>query len=183
MRSWKDVTVGLIIGLALPPLAAISYFYFGLAPVATQSKPMPLEGFLAKKALHARIQREAPAGPPIEPTEGDLMSGAAIYREDCAVCHGLPGQQQTAIAKGMFPKPPQLLKGMGVTDDPVQETYWKVRNGIRLTGMPSYSDSLSETQIWQVSQLLAKAHMLPDPVQRELARSETASSTRLTQPR
>src|ERR1017187_5486900 len=66
MKSWKDAATGLIIGLAIPPLAAISYFYFGLAPVATQSKPMPLEGFLANKALSARIQREAPASAPFE---------------------------------------------------------------------------------------------------------------------
>ena len=32
----------------------------------------------------------------------------------------------TAIAKGMFPKVPQLFKGKGVTDDPVGETFWKV---------------------------------------------------------
>lgn len=50
----------------------------------------------------------------------------------------------------MFPKPPQLFRGKGVTDDPASETYWKAANGIRLSGMPSFKTKLSDTQLWQV---------------------------------
>ena len=64
----------------------------------------------------------------------------------------------------MYPKPPELFKGHGVTDDPVGETYWKVANGIRLTGMPAYSGSLSEAEIWQVSLLLANADKLSQQI-------------------
>jgi thiosulfate dehydrogenase len=46
---------------------------------------------------------------------------------------------------------------VGVSDDPPAETYWKVANGIRLTGMPAYKQVLSETEMWQVSVLLANA--------------------------
>ena len=46
---------------------------------------------------------------------------------------------------------------MGVSDDPPGETYWKVANGIRLTGMPSFKSVLTETEMWQVSLLLANA--------------------------
>jgi hypothetical protein len=70
----------------------------------------------------------------------------------------------------MFPKPPKLLEGKGVTDDSPGETYWKVANGIRLSGMPSFSDSLSQTQMWQVSLLLANADKLPDSVKSALYR-------------
>jgi hypothetical protein len=70
----------------------------------------------------------------------------------------------------MYPKPPKLLEGMGVTEDPPGETYWKVSNGIRLTGMPGFSESLSQTQMWQVSLLLANANKLPDSVKSALYR-------------
>jgi mono/diheme cytochrome c family protein len=46
---------------------------------------------------------------------------------------------------------------IGVNDDPVGETEWKVANGIRLTGMPSFDKVLNQTQIWQVSVLLKSA--------------------------
>jgi len=53
------------------------------------------------------------------------------------------------------------LEGKGVTDDEPGESYWKVFNGIRLSGMPGFSKSLSETQMWQVAILLANADKLP----------------------
>jgi len=63
-------------------------------------------------------------------------------------------------SKGMYPRPPELFKGKGVTDDPPGVTYWKVTNGIRLTGMPAYTGALTPTEIWQVSLLLANADKL-----------------------
>ena len=60
----------------------------------------------------------------------------------------------------MFPKPPQLFHH-GVTDDPVGETYWKIENGIRLTGMPAYRGSLTEDEIWKIALMLANADKLP----------------------
>jgi hypothetical protein len=53
------------------------------------------------------------------------------------------------------------MEGMGVTDDPAQETYWKVSGGIRMTGMPGFDKTLSTTEMWQVSLLLANADKLP----------------------
>jgi mono/diheme cytochrome c family protein len=75
----------------------------------------------------------------------------------------------TAIAKGMFPKPPELMEGKGVTDDTPGETYWKVVHGIRLTGMPGFKGNLSDTQAWQVSILLANADHLPASVKAALS--------------
>jgi mono/diheme cytochrome c family protein len=77
----------------------------------------------------------------------------------------------SSIAKGEFPKPPHLFRGKGVTDDSVGETFWKARNGIRLTGMPGFRGLLTDTQLWQVSQLLANADKLPDSVKQELNRT------------
>jgi thiosulfate dehydrogenase len=87
---------------------------------------------------------------PMQATESNVLAGATVYRKDCAVCHGLPGGEETPIGKGMFPHPPQLFHGKGVTDDPVGESYWKVANGIRLTGMPGFKKSLTDAQMWQV---------------------------------
>src|SRR6266850_5898537 len=75
----------------------------------------------------------------------DYLAGAQLCKDNCAVRHGLPGQPATAIARGMFPTPPELLHGKGVTDDVAGETYWKVVHGIRLTGMPGFRGSLTDT--------------------------------------
>jgi len=159
---------GLIVGVLLVAGSAYIYFAGGYAPVATSAKPIPFEKLLASKALHARLEKEMPEKSPIEPTEANLLAGAAVYQQHCAVCHGLPGEGKTAIAEGMFPRPPQLFRGKGVTDDEPEETYWKVANGIRLTGMPGFRATLKDDQLWQVSLLLAKAHELPEPVTQAL---------------
>jgi len=164
----KAFIIGLIIGLILVPLGIYLYFVTGTAPVATAARPMPFEKVLAHRALDARIEKEAPKSVPITPDQATYEAGAQIYREHCAVCHGYPTGSQTAIAKGMFPKPPRLLQGKGVTDDEPSETYWKVANGIRLSGMPGFRQALSDTQMWQVSLLLANADKLPDSVKQGL---------------
>ena len=119
-----------------------------------------------------------PKAVPIAIDEANYVAGTHIYREHCAVCHGLPKQLQTAIAKGMYPKPPALLEGDGVTDDPAGETYWKVSGGIRMTGMPAFQQTLSSTEMWQVSILLAHADKLPPKVQDSLAQVGSVTNSK-----
>lgn len=169
----KKFIFGLIIGLLIPAIAGYCYFRFGYAPVATSSAPMPFEERMAKMALHARIQKEAPKKEaPFPVDEVNLTQGAGVYLENCAFCHGLPNQKASMAAKGMFPLPPQLFnKDEMVTDDPVGVTYWKVSNGIRMTGMPGFGEMLTKDQIWRVSILLANADKLPAQTQAALAKS------------
>jgi mono/diheme cytochrome c family protein len=164
------VLLGLLIGLLLWPAIGYVYFRYGYAPVATAAPPMPFEKPLARMALRARMAAEAPQTAPIQPDPAHLAAGAKIYVEECAFCHGLPHQPDVPPAgKGMFPVPPQLFTPEEmVTHDPVGQIYWKVANGIRLTGMPAYQKSLSTEQMWQVSVLLAHADTLPEPVQAAL---------------
>jgi hypothetical protein len=71
----------------------------------------------------------------------------------------------------MYPVAPQLWKKhvknnvVGVSDDEPGVTFWKIKNGIRLTGMPSYQHVLTTDQMWDVTLLLKHAdEELPDPV-------------------
>jgi mono/diheme cytochrome c family protein len=157
----KGLILGILLGVLL--IAAGIYFYFSSAP------PMPFEKTLAKMGLHSYLDRLPHPDPPVPVDEANLLAGARVYREQCAVCHGLPGGNKTSIASGMFPKPPELFRGMGVTDDDPWESYWKVENGIRMSGMPAFKDHLTETQIWQVIVLVKNAAKLPPAVRNELA--------------
>ena len=142
----------------------------GMPAAAANAKPLPLERFMAGRALHVAIAKDADKPSPLPPDEANLVAGAKVYRAQCLVCHGgIDQKQPDPIARGMFPRPPQLMPPRkGVTDDPVGETYWKARNGIRLTGMPAFEGSLTEDQLWQVSLLLLKADQLPDPAKAAL---------------
>src|SRR5215467_4938182 len=149
----KKFILGLIVGLLLPVLGGFLYFKTGMMPMAANgASPLPMEETVANMALGAHISKEAPKTSPVAADEANLTEGAHTYVEHCAFCHGFAGQKASFAAKGMFPLPPQLLSGDDmVTDDPPGMIYWKVENGIRLTGMPGFKEMLTPTQMWQVS--------------------------------
>src|SRR5215471_16829358 len=182
----KKFLFGLILGLLIPAATVYGYFRFGYAPIAASAPPMPFEKNMASMTLHAHIQKEAPKkDAPIPADETNLTAGASLYKENCSFCHGLPNQKATLAAKGMYPIPPQLWeKNEMVTDDPVGATYWKVSNGIRMTGMPGFGETLTPTQVWQISLLLANADKLPASTQAALAKPavETAATPAQTTP-
>lgn len=173
----KNFILGLISGIILVPALVAYYLVSGRAPAATTDPPMPFERLIASKALKNKIQSEMPITVPISSNEVTLLTGAQVYRKNCAMCHGLPHQPAPEVSSGMFPKAPQLFEpDEMVTDDKPGETFWKAKNGIRLTGMPSFAAALSEQQIWQVSLLLANADKLPASVQQALAAPVAATS-------
>jgi len=176
------IIAGLVLGLLIVPILGYLYFTGGSAPVATTDPDMPFETFFAHKALSARIAKDMPKIVPVPVNEANYLAGAELYKQHCAVCHGLPLSPKTAIASGMYPHPPQLFEGKGVTDDEPGESYWKIFNGIRLTGMPGFSKSLSETQMWQIALLLANADKLPPSVKAALVAPIAASNAAPTVP-
>ncbi len=161
--------LGLLVGLLAVPIAAALYLHYGKVPVAVTDPAFPEEQAIVNGPLHARIDREMPRITPLEASASNLLFGAQVYREQCAACHGLYGRD-SAFAEHMYPGAPQLWAPhgqgvVGVSDDPPGETYWKVKNGIRLSGMPAYAKVLNETQMWQVTLLLAHADKpMPDEV-------------------
>ena len=175
MRPIHIAIASFVAGLLLLPIVAGLYLAFGHPPVAIADKPFPFEALIVKIPLRARIAREMPAASPIPATDENLIAGASLYEDKCEFCHGT-ADQPSAVGRSTFPRSPQLwIKRpngtVGVSDDPVGETYWKVRNGIRLTAMPAYGSTLSETQLWQVSLLLSlAAKPLPDEAARTVGR-------------
>ncbi len=167
--GFGKIFLGFLLGVATVAAGLFLYLRFGPLPVAVVDAPLPFERDIVHLPLDARIEREAKAAP-FGTSEDVFEAGAHIYRAQCASCHGTPGRD-VGFAKHMYPAAPQLwrrhAKGnvVGVSDDEPGETFWKVANGIRLSGMPAYKQILSDTEMWQVSLLLKNADKeLPDPV-------------------
>lgn len=153
---------GLIIGFILFPVLCAIYLLSGRAPAAVTDHPFPFEQFIAGAALESRIHRSAPTRELSSFNTADIVAGADVYRHHCVGCHGLPDMVRNRPEPKMFPSPPQLFTPDGyVTDDPVGVTYWKVKNGIRMTAMPSFENVMTDQQMWDVAALLASADKLP----------------------
>jgi len=161
MRAAGGFLLGVIITLVVVVGGVWGYLKWGSLPVATSDKPFPLEAQIVRIPMRARIKHDM-IQPPFAGNEQVYEAGAQIYAQQCASCHGVPGHD-VAFAKWMYPHAPQLWKKhgrrgvIGVSDDEPGETYWKVKNGIRLTGMPSYQHVLSDEQMWDVTLLLKAA--------------------------
>jgi mono/diheme cytochrome c family protein len=171
------ILLGILLAMILLPVAALGWMRFGKVPVAVADPPFPHEHEIVNIPLYARIDRELVKTPPVQADEDDLVAGAHVYSEKCSVCHGFHAKP-SPIGSNMYPAAPQLWEkhgtAVGVSDDPVAVTYWKVVNGIRLTGMPSYKLMLTDTEIWQVSTLLANADKPLPPNAVDLLRGEPA---------
>jgi mono/diheme cytochrome c family protein len=169
--------LGVLLGFLLVPAALLGWLKYGNVPVAVADPLLPKERFLTGMALQARIHREMVKSPPIQADEDTLMAGAEIYSDHCASCHGVHGKP-SAVGSQMFPHAPPLWEShrrnssIGVSDDPPGETYWKVANGIRLTGMPSFKNILTDSEMWQVSLLLANADKPLPPAALVMLRAE-----------
>jgi mono/diheme cytochrome c family protein len=175
------ILLGVILGIVLVPVGVMLWFHLGNPPVAVADTPFWHERQITGMALNARIDSEAIKTPPIPADETAFVAGAQVYREQCAACHGFHGKP-SAFAGHMYPKAPPLWEKhhngdtVGVSDDPPGETYWKVANGIRLTGMPSYKDILSDTQMWQVTLLLANADKPLPPAALDILRPDAGAA-------
>jgi thiosulfate dehydrogenase len=164
----KRFIVGVLIGAALFAGGIYYYFVSGTAPAAVSDPPMMYERRMASRSLDAHIEKANVPAPPIQPSEDNYVAAAKNYKDRCATCHGLPNQPPPAIAGDLYPDATLLFKGKGVTDDPPQVSYWKIKNGIRLTGMPTFKDVLDDTQIWQLALFVANADKLPDSAKKLL---------------
>jgi mono/diheme cytochrome c family protein len=175
------VLFGIILGVLLVPVAVLAWFHYGAVPVAVADPPLPQERLITHVPLNARIDRELINTPPIQANEDTFIAGAGIYRDQCASCHGFHGKP-SSFGPHMYPDAPPLWEKhehgdvVGVSDDPPGETYWKVSNGIRLSGMPSYKEVLTDTQMWQVSLLLANADKPLPPAAVDILNGPAASA-------
>lgn len=166
----KKFLFGIVFGIGL--LLAAVYFLAvrGGFSMATKGGPLPMERFIAHKALAASIGKSSGEESPLPADETNLLAGARVYQQnDCAMCHGRLDQPAPDVARRFYPHAPQLLPpGDGVTDDPVGTTRWVVKNGIRFSAMPGFDGKLTDEEIWQVSLFLKNADKLPPSVQEVL---------------
>src|SRR3569832_1469225 len=150
----KGLFVGIAAVLLLGMLGAYAFLATGQFPANADAKPPALEKWAARMSLKATIEREMIKTPnPVALNDENLIAGIKLYAANCAVCHGSADGKASNVAKGLYQRAPQLAEH-GVTDDEEGETYWKIYHGIRMTGMPSYRATLSETQMWQVTLFL-----------------------------
>jgi mono/diheme cytochrome c family protein len=81
-----------------------------------------------------------------------VAAGAQHYAEMCAECHRAPGAAESDIRQGLYPQPPDLTRE---ATDP-GETFWIVKHGIKMSGMPAWGKTHDDQKIWAIVAFLQK---------------------------
>lgn len=163
----RGFVAGVIASILVAVIGAYALLQSGLIPANADAKPGGLELWAAGTSLNATLRSQAPKqANPVALTEANLIEGISLYGQHCAICHGTAAgaASASAVAKGLYPSPPQFAQD-GVEDDPEGVSYWKIKHGIRLTGMPAWGHALDERQIWTLALFLKHMDKLPQNAQ------------------
>ena len=99
----------------------------------------------------------------------ELQIGVEHFAAHCAICHGVPGVPKGDIAHGLYPQPPDLAYSSSHYTP--AELFWIVKHGIKMTGMPAWSDHGDE-ELWATVAFLQK---LPGMSEQDYAKLVMAS--------
>jgi len=148
-----------IIG-ALAVLAAVAagfYFFGGFFNVAAGYDDPPPLAWALVHVRQASIDRHADATPPQALGDDKLVQAGAraFAQRGCVFCHGGPGADWAKFSEGLNPSPPDLSEVVGALEP--RELFWVVKNGIRMTGMPSFGAiGVDDAELWSIAAFLKK---------------------------
>ena len=171
---FRGFVFGILATVIVAALAAYAAVTSGVIPANADGPPLPLETWAATTSLDATLAHEAPKDPnPVALTDANLLAGIDLYGKNCSFCHGTAkgAAAATSVAKAEYPPPPQFATD-GVEDDPEGYSFWKIKHGIRLSGMPAWKDALSDQEIWTLSLFLKHMDKLPPAAQAAWAKVE-----------
>lgn len=147
------------VGLAAIALAlAAGVFFFGGFYSVAGTRPDPaIVAAALTQVREASISRYARETAPVSLDDPAVVhQGArAFVQRNCAVCHGGPGLDWSKFSEGMHPSPPDLKEVVGELEP--REIFWVVKNGINMTGMPSFAETgVPDREIWTMVAFLKK---------------------------
>ena len=150
----------------------------GLLGCSAAKQPSKIEEMLANMAKDVVIPLEAKnLSNPLPANEEVIRQGQAMFSMACSICHGSDGHARTDLGRGMYPP------AMDLTSPHVQkwtdaELFWIIQNGVRMTGMPSWKSTISETDTWKLVHFI---HNLPQLNASAEARQATETASALSE--
>jgi mono/diheme cytochrome c family protein len=138
-------------------IAAAGFFFLGFYNVAASVDDPAIVAWALPKVRDASIDRHS-AGlkPPVSLDDrAVIQAGArAFAQRGCVNCHGGPGADWAKFSEGLHPDPPDLKE---VKDDEPRAIFWVIKNGINMTGMPSFAKAgVDDKEIWSIVAFVKK---------------------------
>ena len=155
--------------VALVLAGGVALMYSGMVDVGASKPDPPVVRWVLSTVSDHSVERHAKGI--VVPALGSpqqLHAGFLHYREQCAVCHGAPGAEQTALSKGLNPRAPKFSRG---TDLAPEELFWITKNGIRMTGMPAWGATEGDEDMWATVAFVQQLEKVTPEQYREMSRA------------
>jgi mono/diheme cytochrome c family protein len=151
----RTVILTPLTALGLAILGGLAFIYSGVYDVAATSPHWPLTYWAMDTVRTRSVEMHAKGITPPSwiNDETKVVEGTAHFAAHCASGHGAPGVPRGDIADRLYPKPADL-KDVAQRYTP-GELFWILKNGIKMSGMPSWSDH-SDAELWVTVAFLEK---------------------------
>jgi mono/diheme cytochrome c family protein len=145
----------------LTPIAAIGilvaaavagFFFGGFYSVAGTAPDLGIVHWALIKVRTVSIDRHAVDQPPVGLEDAaKIQEGARSFAAiGCVNCHGAPGVKWAKFSEGLHPDPPDLKEL--ASDRTVAQLFWVIKNGINMTGMPSFVlAGAKDEELWSIA--------------------------------
>ena len=144
-------------------LGTAVYFFGGFYSVAGTAQDPAIVAWALIKVRQASISHHAAGIPPMSLDDSAVVQAGAraFATRGCINCHGGPGVKWAKFSEGLNPSPPDLKEVVGSLE--ARELFWVVKNGINMTGMPSFGQiGVSDQEIWSIAAFLKKLPSVSD---------------------
>ena len=163
LRRGEIIRLVVVAGLAAVlagALGGIGFVKSGLFDVGASHPHTRFTEWVTHETMIHSVRRHARSiTPPARFTAASAVRGFCEYETHCVACHGAAGVAREHWASGLEPQPPYLLDATRRFNS--AELFWIAQNGIKMTGMPSWRDTMTDRQIWDVVAFLEASRQLP----------------------
>ena len=144
-------------------IAAAVFFLGGFYNVAANVKDPGIVEWTLTRVRLSSVAMHADATPPAGLDDAaKVQDGArAFSARGCPDCHGAPGVQWEKFSEGINPDPPDLKDV--VKDRTPAQLFWVIKNGIKMTAMPSFGAiGTPDDEIWSIVAFARKIATVSD---------------------
>jgi mono/diheme cytochrome c family protein len=140
---------GIVFTLVIAAGVGAAYMYSGAFDVAASAPHNAFEQSLFRTAMRRSVvaMSRSISHPP-RLTDDMVKGGFNHYEDMCAGCHGGPGIERNEIGKGLNPQAPDLADAVPAWSP--SQLFWIVKNGLKMTGMPSFGKTHNDNQVWTI---------------------------------
>ena len=148
--------------LAFILIAGTVFVFFGFYDISATAPHSPITSWIidATRFRSIKVHAAGIAAPPGLDDPANVLIGVEHFAAHCAACHGAPGVPKGDIARGLYPSPPDLAKAVLLCSP--AKLFGIFEHGIKMTGMPAWSDH-SDEKLWAIVAFLEKLPGMSEP--------------------